>query len=66
MSGRYGFTGLEGIAALAVLSAMNGGRPLPKRDTTCRYSEPAGPPAPVSRQVRRAMMRKAKKLGERP
>lgn len=58
--GRYTFVGdLAGMAGLAVLAAMSGGR-LPLKDTTCRYREPAGPPAPVSRQVRRQMERKAK------
>jgi hypothetical protein len=50
---------LSNLAGLAVLAAMSG-RTAPYKRPLRRYSEPLGPPWPLSRQQRRAMERKAR------
>jgi hypothetical protein len=48
---------IAAICGLAMAMAHSGDAP--KRDRTCRYRTPAGPPHPTSRQQRRALFRQA-------
>jgi hypothetical protein len=55
---------MSGLAMLVIAAALEGA---PRRQPQPRhYDTPIGPPAPVTRQVRRALERKAAKLRQKP